>query len=562
MARTGEGRDRIASAATPAGRAESALRGLYEISRLLAAPGRLDAVLEQALKALASFFDMRRGLIALLDETGEAQSAFGVGWREGDAKTLFKNLPECFVGRIVATNEARIVADVTADPLFDAWPAETAAGARKISIIGAPIRRRDAVVGILVVDRVHDGVPGADFEEDARFLAMIANMVGHTLHLYDVVARDRERLMDDQRRQQKEPPRPSVMDGEHSLVGIVGASQAIRAVFSQINVVARTHTTLLLRGESGTGKELFARAAHDLSPRKNGPFIRLNCASLPESILESELFGQENGSFTGALGQHKGRCELADQGTLFLDEMGEISLSFQAKLLRVLQEGEFERVGGSQPVKVDVRFIFATNKPLEEAVKRGQFRADLYYRINVAPIVLPPLRERADDVSLLAQEFLRRFNEENGTQKRLSGAALRRLQGCNFPGNVRELENCVRRTATMAREDSIGEADFACSADACLSSTLWKNVFLPVTGARARQAAAARSRLPPSRAASTAPGRGESQGFHSAAPDREKLVDAMEKAGWVRAKAARLLNVTPRQVAYALAKHNIPIKKF
>ena len=179
-----------------------------------------------------------------------------------------------------------------------------------------------------------------------------------------------------------------------------------------------------LRGESGTGKELFARAIHDLSPRKAKPFVKLNCAALPESVLESELFGHEKGSFTGAVGQRAGRFELANGGTLLLDEIGEISASFQAKLLRILQEGEFERVGGTKTLKVDVRLVCATNKNLEEAVAKGEFRADLYYRINVVPIFLPPLRERPGDIPHLARAFVQRFNAENGRKMSISQSGL------------------------------------------------------------------------------------------------------------------------------------------
>jgi Nif-specific regulatory protein len=299
-----------------------------------------------------------------------------------------------------------------------------------------------------------------------------------------------------------------------------------------------------------------------LSPRKNDPFIRLNCAALTETMLESELFGQEKGSFTGARGQHKGRFERADGGTLFLDEIGDFSPALQAKLLRVLQDGAFERVGGSQTVKVNLRFVFATNRNLESAVERGDFRADLYYRINVVSVLLPPLRDRPEDIGLLGQEFLRRFNEENGVRKTLSESALSRLQRCWFPGNVRELENCVRRAAAQSHADAIGDADFACSDESCLSSTLWRG-FKPEAPAPVVGSVPGESRTPCAVSA-TAHQRGRRGAFDGASygPDRETLVNAMEKAGWVQAKAARLLNLTPRQIAYALVKHRVPIKKF
>ena len=550
-------------------RSDVALRGIYEISKVLGAPGRLDDVLSQVLDLLASFVDMRRGVIALIDAGGVAKPVVGFGGFK--TQTAGGSLPERAVGRVVTTRAPLIIDNVEKDADFANWPADPGLGDARQAVVAAPILDRGEVIGVLAIDRVATGAPRIANDEDARFLGMIANMIGQTLHLYDVVSRDRERLMEDQRRLEKESPRRADMSGEQALIGIVGASRPIRSVFSQINVVARTHTTILLRGESGTGKELFARAAHDLSPRKDGPFIRLNCAALPESMLESELFGHEKGSFTGAVGQRKGRFELAHKGTLFLDEIGEISAAFQAKLLRVLQEGEFERVGGSQTVKVDVRFVFATNKNLEAAVERGDFRADLYYRINVVPILLPPLRERPEDVALLAQEFIRRFNEENGARRRLTPAALRLLQACNFPGNVRELENCVRRTATLAREDAVAEGDFACTVGACLSSTLWKDFSPPAPVARQPILPMPEPAVFDDGAARRPPVRGDVQRArvsartHVAAggtPDRDSLIDAMEKAGWVQAKAARLLNLTPRQIAYALSKHQIAIKKF
>jgi Nif-specific regulatory protein len=553
-------------------RSDVALRGIYEISKVLAVPGRLDEVLSQVLMLLSSFVDTRRAIVALIDDRGEARSVAFQGAFSGEARGVL--LPKRAVGR-VATNKAPLIVDnVEGDADFVGWPSDPGCADRSQAVLAAPILDRGEAIGVLAIDRLSDGSHRASTDADARFLGMIANMIGQTLHLYDVVSRDRERLMEDQRRLEKESPRRVEMSGEQALIGIVGASRAIRRVFDQINVVARTHTTVLLRGESGTGKELFARAAHDLSPRKDAPFIRLNCAALPETMLESELFGHEKGSFTGAVGQRKGRFELADKGTLFLDEIGEISPAFQAKLLRVLQEGEFERVGGSQTVKVDVRFVFATNKNLEMAVERGEFRADLYYRINVVSILLPPLRERHEDVALLAQEFLRRFNEENGARKRLTPPAVRLLQGCNFPGNVRELENCVRRTATLSHDDALNEGDFACTVGACLSSTLWKEFpASPVGAPRSDSDASEFERFDANagkRAAIAAVSRSDAlrsrpNGRPSAtggATDRDSLINALEKSGWVQAKAARLLNLTPRQIAYALGKYNIEIKKF
>ncbi|HUB64041.1 MAG TPA: nif-specific transcriptional activator NifA [Methylocella sp.] len=465
-----------AAAHTFSHHADIALHGLYEISKILAVPARLEATLSNVLKLLSSYLEMRHGIIALLDDSGTSKVIVGVGWNEENAESHFDRIPERAIGQIVTTKMPVVIENVASNPLFADWPdAELGKIGSKISFIGVPIKERDRVIGTLTIDRIWDGSAEFRFDEDVRFLVMIANLMGQTVRLHDVIARDRERLMAEQSRLAKElSATRATTDREPRQQGILGESEALRSVLDKIKIVARTNSTVLLRGESGAGKELFAQATHDLSPRKKGPFIKLNCAALPESVLESELFGHEKGSFTGALAQRKGRFELADHGTLFLDEIGEISPSFQAKLLRVLQEGEFERVGGVRTLKVDFRLIAATNKNLEEAVTRGEFRADLYYRINVVSISLPPLRDRPDDVVLLAREFLQRFNKEHGTQRSLTTTAKGVLEGCYFPGNVRELENCVRRTATLAKGEKIVADDFACRHNECLSSTLWK----------------------------------------------------------------------------------------
>jgi Nif-specific regulatory protein len=417
-------------------------------------------------------------------------------------------------------------------------------------------------------------------DDDLRFLKMVANLIGQTVRLHRLVMNDRARLLEEQSRLSKQRSEPANEGGVAQDGRIIGDSAQIRRVLDSVRIVARSNTSVILRGESGTGKELFAQALHDLSGRSKAPFVKLNCAALQESVLESELFGHEKGAFTGAVAQRKGRFELADRGTLFLDEIGEISPAFQAKLLRVLQEGEFERVGGTRTLKVDVRIVTATNRNLEDAVAKGTFRADLYYRITVVSIFVPPLRDRLSDIPLLAKEFVRRFNEDNKTSLSLSRSAIDVLTSCYFPGNVRELENCIRRTATLAHGEAIQDLDFACRNDRCLSSVLWRvpepsnavlTVPLPIMPAPARGNGVAPQPAPsqtePAAPASghVAPGEFASEhdtGSLTGASEREALLAAMEKSGWVQAKAARLLGLTPRQVGYAVRKHGIAIQKF
>jgi Nif-specific regulatory protein len=315
--------------------------------------------------------------------------------------------------------------------------------------IGAPIRAHDRIVGLLAT-RV-EGRPFAS--EDLRLLAFAANLLGPALALTRAGA--------------AKPAQPTPDPLE-----IVGESPILRMALDQAQRIAPTNLPVLLRGESGSGKELFAHFIHDHSPRKDKPFIKVNCAALPEPLLESELFGHERGAFTGADSVRKGRFELADGGTLLLDEIGDISLPFQAQLLRAIQEGEFERVGGAETLRVDVRVIAATHRDLERAVREQKFRADLYYRLAVAPVRLPALRERREDIPALSRHILARFNAENGRAQTLNPHAVDLLSKCAFPGNVRELENCLRGAAAMARGEEIREGDFACRQGRCFSARL------------------------------------------------------------------------------------------
>jgi Nif-specific regulatory protein len=562
-------------------RAETRLVGIYEISKILARPARIEVTLSSVINLLASFLDMENGLIALLGEDGEPQVVIGAGWSESTAKRYFDHLPERAVGQIVVSKMPFVVRDIASDPLFSDWMADFTGVDYHRAFVGVPVKDHDRVIGTLTIECPHSGDSSMiSLDAEVRFLTMIANLVGQTISLQAIVARDRERMISETHRLEKQLQQSAHAERDHGTGAIIGESKAVRSAIEKIRIVARSHLPVLLRGESGTGKELFAQAIHDLSPRKNGPCVKLNCAALPESVLESELFGHEKGAFTGALAQRKGRFELADGGTLFLDEIGDISGAFQAKLLRVLQEGEFERVGGTRTLKVDVRLVAATNRNLEAAVQSGEFRADLYYRISVVPIVLAPLRQRREDIPLLAKVFLDRFNEEHGGALTLSDAAVHVLQSCDFPGNVRELESCVRRTAAFTQGSRIGADDFACSNGSCLSSVLGKTTIgktsgngyipLPLAGAPPAKPRATRPPLDASETGGDCNGTSPSEagpeeagipGIDQSA-DREKLVQAMDTAGWVQAKAARILGLTPRQMGYALRKHQIDIKKF
>ncbi|MGO9514099.1 MAG: nif-specific transcriptional activator NifA [Steroidobacteraceae bacterium] len=566
---------KVAGAAPAKGirRSDIALAGVYEISKLLTVPARLETSLAGVLQLLASFLDMRHGLIALLDDDGAPEVVVGSGWSEATARRYFARLPERAIGRIVVTKMPLVIQHMKQDALFENWDfSEWNESDGDWSFIGVPIKDRGKVIGTMTIDRELGDAAYYSFDEDVRFLTMIANLIGQTVRLQRLIVRDRERLMDSQRRLEKTMEYSSSTDERTSAHAgaIIGGTREIRSVLEKVRRVARSDSPVLLRGESGTGKELFANALHELSARNKGPFVAVNCAALAESVLESELFGHEKGAFTGAVSQRKGRFEIAHRGTLFLDEIGEISPTFQAKLLRVLQLGEFERVGGTEKIKVDFRLVAATNRNLEEAVARGDFRADLYYRISVVPILLPALRERRADIPLLAREFVERFNAEHDTTYSLTESALGVLTSCSFPGNIRELENCVRRTATLAQATRIVADDFACRHDECLSAVLWKRSEpSPPVSADACAGCA----MPGSNGVGATPIGAAAPAIRAAAPaiersaeepeaDRERLIEAMERAGWVQAKAARLLGLSARQIGYALRKYGISVKKF
>ncbi len=457
------------------------LEAVYEISKILTSA--VDPITEfpSVLNILSSFIELRYGALALLAEPSETMAKpvrnpymiAATTRGPGGAAPLRTAIPEPVARMVFKTGVPFVSWNLAEEFGPAAVPPHLQEG--DFTVIAVPVReqaRSPLVMGVLCAYRSHDDDRSGLSDSDISVLNMVASLLEQSLRFRRMVVRDRERAMNEVHRQGLSE-RPAKR-GPVKIDGIVGESEQIADVVAKIEKIAGKTAPVLLRGESGTGKELFARAIHSLSPRKDKPFIRVNCAALSETLLESELFGHERGAFTGAQSQKKGRFELADKGTLFLDEIGEISPAFQAKLLRVLQEGEFERVGGTKTMKVDVRLVSATNRDLEEAVANGAFRADLYFRICVVPIVLPPLRDRADDVRLLADMFLNQFNEDHGTAHRFAEDAFDTLCRCKFPGNVRELENCVNRAAALASDEVISDVDMACNQGSCLSAELWR----------------------------------------------------------------------------------------
>ena len=538
---------------------------VYEVCRILGSSLDIERTFREALNVLTAHLGLSRSMIVLAEDDGSlhVHSAAGLSAEQVDRGRWMPG--EGVVGGVHASGLPVTIPDVAgAAEFIDRTGAFGGLPGRMISMVVVPLKNENQRLGVLAAQRELEG--GERLSDDQRVLTMVGTLLAQAVTLHQAVQREHQRLQAHTTRLQKALAREP--RGRYALDNVIGVSDAMQGVFADVHQAAPSRATVLLRGESGTGKEAVARAIHYLSPRKEGPFVKVNCAALTESLLESELFGHEKGAYTGAAGERRGRFESAHGGTLFLDEIGDISPAFQAKLLRVLQEREFERVGGNRTIKVDVRLVCATNRDLEKMVTRGDYRADLYYRINVISIFLPPLRERRDDIPPLVAHFVDRYNRENRCSLKVTPEAMKVLSNCYWPGNVRELENCIERTATMARDGWIRDLSFPCFNNRCLTQTLH---FMPkddaVAPAHAANTAAAPIdvvRIGPTERLPAAT-HGGARGSTLADPpqdERERLIWAMEQCGWVQAKAARLLKVTPRQLGYALQKHMIEVHKF
>jgi Nif-specific regulatory protein len=420
---------------------EQELEALYHVSRVLNSSRPLRGKLQGVLEVLHEQAGMRSGMLALREQQTDALVVCSVrhGDRNIDREPVRYAPGEGLMGAILDEGYTIVVERIADEPRF---LGKLGLYDPALPFIGAPIRvDHDEVVGVLAAQPLERSLLG----ERARFMDMVANLIAQSVAMLRGMEQ-KQRVLAEERDQLKQSLRKN-----YGFDNIIGHTKAMLRIFELVHQVAKWNTTVLLRGESGTGKEVIANAVHCHSACAGGPFIKLNCAALPDNLLESELFGHEKGAFSGALSLRKGRFELADQGTIFLDEIGEISPSFQAKLLRVLQEGEFERVGGTQTLMVRVRIIAATNRNLEEEVEEGRFREDLYYRLNVMPIHMPALRERMEDIPELAHFLLRRISKQQGGRPLvLKESAIHLLMHHDWPGNVRELENTLERASIMS----------------------------------------------------------------------------------------------------------------
>lgn len=421
----------------------------YDISQALNALD-LEKSLFNVLNILSESMEMVRGTISILNPLSNEiniEVAHGIT-RSAMRKGKYK-LGEGITGKVIQTGRAVSIPKISEEPGFlDRTASRKKKEELEHSFICVPVKKGKQVIGAVSVDKPYD--KNYSLAEGKKLMSVVATMIANQVINLEKIRIEQENLRKENLRLRSE------LETKYKFTNIVGNSNKMREVFQMISQVSKSTATVLVRGESGTGKELVANSIHYNSKRSKQPFVKVNCAALPANLIESELFGHEKGSFTGAVKQKIGKFELANRGSLFLDEIGSVDLEVQVKLLRVLQEKEFERVGGHKTIKCDVRIIAATNKNLEGAVDDESFRGDLYYRLNVFPIYMPPLKERKTDVLLLADYFLEIYSNENAKEiKRFSTPAIDMLMAYHWPGNVRELENCIERAVLLCEEGVI-----------------------------------------------------------------------------------------------------------
>ncbi len=501
------------------------LQALLQLAPLLVAAPNLQTAMARALEQLETTLNSQTGMVVLRDTPqGDLAVAAATGLPWQTTRRIRYRPGEGIVGRVVDTGKPVVVPRVSREPLFlnrTSIMKGSGAGCDAMFIC-VPIPAGGETVGAIGVTLSC----GTDAEVGpmSTFLGVVAALLGQSVRVSALLQAERQRLSDENAQLRQE------LKERYDFRNIIGNSRPMQNLFAQITQVARGNTTVLIRGESGCGKELIAHAIHYHSHRASKPFIKLNCGALPEGLVESELFGHEAGAFTDARSAKKGRFELAHGGTLFLDEVGELSQATQVKLLRVLQEREFERLGGTHTVRVNVRLIAATNRDLEAAVRERTFREDLYYRLNVFSLFLPPLRDRRPDILLLADHFVEKYATEHGKDvRRIATTAIDMLMSYHWPGNVRELENCIERAVLVCEGGVLHGHD------------------LPPT----LQTAEVSGTLPRTSLAAA-----------TAALELDLIQDALKTSRGNIARAARLLDTTERVLAYKVGKLRISLSRF
>jgi len=510
------------------------LTALLEVSQALGSTLDTRAAVEKVLEILDRELGMKRGAIALLEGEGDLKIQYAYGLSEGERQRGRYKVDEGVTGKVVASGRPIVVPQVSKEPLF-LYRTRKRSPDKEESFICVPIKDRRKTVGALSITYPYK--QNRNYEDSVQLLTIVTSMIAQGLRLGQLVEQERAQLQDENALLKRE------LQQKYDFRNIVGTSKEMRDVYEQIAQVAPSGATVLIRGESGTGKELVAHAIHYNSPRSSKPFVKVNCAALPESLIESELFGHEKGAFTGAVARKRGRFELAEGGTLFLDEIGELELGLQAKLLRVLEEGSFRRVGGLKDLPLDVRVVAASNRDLKAESEAGRFRLDLYFRLSVIQIDLPSLRERGDDVLLLAKYYLAHFNER--LRKRIRGLTseveeiFRRY---SWPGNVRELRNVIERVTIL--EDS----------DLITASWLPRGLIRDertvspppvVAESQAAEVGALSFQLP-------------DEGINLEQVELSLVRQAMERSGGNQTRAAELLGVSRDQLRYRLKKIEEP----
>jgi len=497
---------------------------LYEITKAMHATLDLRKALYTVLNLLSEHLGMKRGSIALLNrETSEIHIEVAHGISSVEKTRGRYKLGEGVTGRVIESGRPMAVPKIDSEPLFlDRTKARSQIDKSKISFVCVPIKENGKVIGALSVDRVFKG--SSPLAEDMRLLTVISSLIAQKASMLERIRREQEQLRDENIRLRKE------LNKKYSFTNIIGNSRKMQEVFYLITQVAKSNANVLLLGESGTGKELVANAIHYNSLRSTNPLIKVNCAALPANLVEAELFGYEKGAFTGANREKTGKFELANTGTIFLDEIGSLALESQGKLLRVLQEKEMERLGGVKTIKVNVRLIAATNQNLAEAVEMGGFREDLFYRLNVYPIYLPALREREADILLLSDYFLEKYASEYQKDiKRISTPAIEAFTQYHWPGNVRELENCMERAVLLCDDRVIHSYH-----------------------------------LPPTLQTAKDTGTQQSQSLGDAVDrfERELLIDALKTSRGNMRQAAKALQTTERIFGYKIKKFEIDPRQY